>query len=57
MDLNPICKWDMELWRAKVPLICYFVVEWHLPARVLRKFGKSQQPDVQHVPTIQNLHK
>jgi hypothetical protein len=57
MDLNPICKRDMELWRAKVPLICYFVVEWHLPARVLRKFGKSQQPDVQHVPTIQNLHK
>ncbi|KAL7252540.1 hypothetical protein ACSBR1_007158 [Camellia fascicularis] len=31
---------------ARVPLICFDVVEWHLPDRVLRKFGRVQSvPD------------
>ena len=27
---------------AEVPLICFDVVEWHLPSRVLRQFGRRQ---------------
>jgi len=57
MNLNPLCKRDEELWRANVPLIYYYVVEWHLPDRVLRQFGKLQHADVQHVATNQKLHK
>jgi hypothetical protein len=40
MDLNCICKHDSDLWRGEVPLICYYVVEWHLPNGVSRQFGK-----------------
>jgi len=57
MGLNSICKRDSELWRAEVPLIYYYVVEWHLPNRVLRQFGKLQPVDVQHTPTNESLHK
>ena len=27
---------------AEVPLICFDVVEWHLPSCVLRQFGRRQ---------------
>jgi hypothetical protein len=27
---------DQDLWAAVVPLICYYIVEWHLPIRVVR---------------------
>jgi hypothetical protein len=40
MNLSPICKQDQELWRGQLPLICYYIVEWHLSSRVLRQFGK-----------------
>ena len=29
--------------RCCVPLICFFVVEWQLPGRVLRQFGFRQR--------------
>jgi hypothetical protein len=57
MALNSICMRDSELLRAEVPLICYYVVEWQLPNRVLRQFGKLQPIVVQHVSTNENLHK
>jgi hypothetical protein len=57
MALNSICMRDSELLRAEVPLICYCVVEWQLPNRVLRQFGKLQPIVVQHVSTNENLHK
>jgi hypothetical protein len=57
MNLNPICKHYSELWRVEVPLISYYVVGWHMPARVLRQFGKLQPLDVQHLAMNENLHK
>jgi hypothetical protein len=38
MALNAICKRDQELWRVELLLICYYVIEWHLPNRVVRQF-------------------
>jgi hypothetical protein len=35
MVLNAICKHDPDLWTAVLPLICYYVVEWHLSICVL----------------------
>ncbi|CAH9079630.1 unnamed protein product [Cuscuta europaea] len=31
-----------EIWRARVPLICFHVVEHHFPDRVLQQFGLQQ---------------
>ncbi|KAL9665878.1 hypothetical protein QQ045_000199 [Rhodiola kirilowii] len=37
--LNPIClEGQQTTWRADVPLICYNIIEWHLPARVARYY-------------------
>jgi hypothetical protein len=42
MALNGICRRDQDLWMTVVPLICYYVVEWYLPIRVVRQFGRLQ---------------
>uniref|UniRef100_A0A2N9I654 Aminotransferase-like plant mobile domain-containing protein n=1 Tax=Fagus sylvatica TaxID=28930 RepID=A0A2N9I654_FAGSY len=33
---------DQEVWRSVTPLICFQIVEWHLPNRALRQFGMQQ---------------
>ncbi|GMP24516.1 hypothetical protein CsSME_00001759 [Camellia sinensis var. sinensis] len=44
--LPDYCRLGQEIWMARVPLICFDVVEWHLPHRVLRQFGRVQSvPD------------
>jgi hypothetical protein len=48
MGLNAICMHDQDLWTALLPLICYYIVEWHLPIRVVRQFGGLQTVAVQH---------
>ena len=41
---------------VEIPLICFWLVEFHLLDRVLRKFGlKQEQPE--HVNTDCELHK
>lgn len=40
---------------AEVPLICFDVVEWHLPSRVLRQFGRRQVIPTAH-DTAVGLH-
>ena len=40
--LPPICLVGSVAWCAVVPLICFHVVEWHQPDRVLRQFGMQQ---------------
>ncbi|XP_020249169.1 protein MAIN-LIKE 1-like [Asparagus officinalis] len=44
-SLAPICRDSPDLWRARVPLICWEIVEMHVPDRVLRQFTLSQ-----HIP-------
>ena len=34
---------DQEIWRMMSPLICFDIVEWHRPKRVLRQFGLQQE--------------
>ena len=33
---------DLEIWRTMSPLICFDIVKWHQPERVLRQFGLQQ---------------
>lgn len=40
--LAPICRSDAHIWRTVAPLICFDIVEWHHPERVLRQFGHGQ---------------
>jgi hypothetical protein len=39
MALNVICRCDQDLWTIVLPLIYYYIVEWHLLIRVVRQFG------------------
>ncbi|PKA52658.1 Serine/threonine-protein phosphatase 7 long form like [Apostasia shenzhenica] len=41
--LPKICSDGKSIWMARVPLICFGLVEWHVPDRVFRQFG------IQHV--------
>jgi hypothetical protein len=34
-ELNSMCFQDKMLWMAQCPLILYYVVEYHLPSRVI----------------------
>ena len=44
------------MWRSTVPLICFWLVEFHLPDRVLQQFGlKQEQP--RDANTNRDLHK
>jgi hypothetical protein len=56
MALNNICRCNQDLWTVVTPLICYYVVEWHLPIRVVYQFGGLQTIVVQHEPTSHSLH-
>ncbi|KAK7271544.1 hypothetical protein RJT34_27521 [Clitoria ternatea] len=53
--LCEICLRGRDAWRATVPLICFQIVEWHQPDRVMRQFGMQQ-----HIPSAprqpDNIH-
>ena len=42
-QLPYICLADQEIWRTMSPLICFEIIEWHRPERVLRQFGMQQE--------------
>lgn len=56
LHMDDLCYRDGKFWRARLPLICYFVVELYLPHRVPRQFGKltPMQPEI--VSTSHQLH-
>ncbi|XP_004981664.1 serine/threonine-protein phosphatase 7 long form homolog isoform X1 [Setaria italica] len=43
--LPAICTFGSAVWRSRTPLICFQIVEMHVPDRVLLQFGM-----VQHIP-------
>ena len=44
--LPEFCVAGRDTWTARVPLVCFCIVERHHPDRVLRQFGLAQQrPD------------
>ncbi|XP_020243243.1 serine/threonine-protein phosphatase 7 long form homolog [Asparagus officinalis] len=44
-SLPDICTEEPDVWRARVPIICFEIVEIHVSDRVLRLFGLQQ-----HIP-------
>ena len=42
MQLLDIFRSDSQVWRSRVPLICFDVVEFHVPDRVLGQLGYVQ---------------
>jgi hypothetical protein len=55
--LNAICTCDQDLWTIVLLLICYYIMEWHLPIRVVHQFGRLQTVAMQHEATSKHLHK
>ncbi|KAL5555078.1 hypothetical protein UlMin_037314 [Ulmus minor] len=41
-SLPDTCVRDQHVWRTMAPLVCFDIVEWHRPDRVLRQFGLHQ---------------
>ncbi|KAK7401148.1 hypothetical protein VNO78_12467 [Psophocarpus tetragonolobus] len=33
---------SIQLWRSMTPLICFHIMEWYQPNRVMQKFGMVQ---------------
>ncbi|TVU17956.1 hypothetical protein EJB05_34018, partial [Eragrostis curvula] len=57
LQLNYHCLADRNLWGMRAPLICFFVVEYHLPHRVQRQFGLFQPCPPEPFSTSMRLHK
>ncbi|XP_057960544.1 protein MAIN-LIKE 1-like isoform X1 [Malania oleifera] len=41
-DMPPVYADGRDLWVARVSLICFHIIEWYLPDRVMRQFGFRQ---------------
>uniref|UniRef100_K3ZEY3 Zinc finger PMZ-type domain-containing protein n=1 Tax=Setaria italica TaxID=4555 RepID=K3ZEY3_SETIT len=54
---SPTCYRDRELWRCTTPMILYYVVEFHMPHRVMRQFGRMQPCPPLELSTSQQLHR
>lgn len=53
--LPAFCVAGKDMWRAVVPLVCFYIVEKHQPDRVLRQFGLMQDIPAD-VDTNERLH-
>nr|AAV59303.1 unknown protein [Oryza sativa Japonica Group] len=57
LTLNSMCNRDSDYFMYQCPLICFWAVEYHLPHRVMRQFGKKQDWPVEDISTGVELHK
>nr|POE86234.1 serine/threonine-protein phosphatase 7 long form like [Quercus suber] len=53
--LPPFCVAGRDVWTARVPLVCFWLVEKHTPDRVLHQFGMVQEIPL-YVDTDDVLH-
>ncbi|KAL9667719.1 hypothetical protein QQ045_002083 [Rhodiola kirilowii] len=55
--LNPIClEGQLTTWRADVPLICYNIIKWHHPGRVVRQYGFRQGVPTNPIGSSDQFH-
>ncbi|KAM3221711.1 protein MAIN-LIKE 2-like [Capsicum annuum] len=52
-SLPDYCRAGRDMWRVRVPIFCWDVVEVHLPDRVMRQFGLQQ---INHGPLRRDLY-
>ncbi|KAF7815931.1 serine/threonine-protein phosphatase 7 long form-like protein [Senna tora] len=59
-EIPDYCLVGSHVWQAHVPLVCFHIIEWHQPDRVLRQFGMDQpipnmpvDMDWEHTQTLQ----
>ena len=58
LQLSSICDVDEDMYTmSHYPLICFYVVVFHLPHRVARQFGLLQEWPVRQMSTSVELHK
>ncbi|XP_066373321.1 serine/threonine-protein phosphatase 7 long form homolog [Miscanthus floridulus] len=57
LGVSTMCSTDEDLYKMRCPLICFYTVEYHLPHRVVRQFGLSQEWLVEPFSTSVELHK
>jgi hypothetical protein len=43
IQLSSMCLIDEDIYLMRCPLICFYVVEYHLPHRVAQQFGLRQE--------------
>ena len=55
-SLPAYCRWGECIWRAKLPLIFWHIVEFHCPDRVMRQFGMVQKIPEQIDTDHKGLH-
>lgn len=51
------CTLHRDYWLSVLPLICFYIVEYHLPNRVMRQFGIKQKYPPEYLQTSHELHK
>lgn len=56
MNLSSMCRVDEDVWTMRCPLICFYAVEYHLPHRVARQFGREQPCPLEPFSTSRDLH-
>jgi hypothetical protein len=57
IQLSTMCDIDEDIYLMRCPLICFYVVEYHLPHRVARQFELRQEFPVEPFSTLIELHK
>nr|XP_015644156.1 serine/threonine-protein phosphatase 7 long form homolog [Oryza sativa Japonica Group]XP_015644157.1 serine/threonine-protein phosphatase 7 long form homolog [Oryza sativa Japonica Group]XP_015644158.1 serine/threonine-protein phosphatase 7 long form homolog [Oryza sativa Japonica Group] len=57
LTLNSMCNRNSDYFMYQCPLICFWAVEYHLPHRVMRQFGKKQDWPVEDISTGVELPK